>query len=307
LFAPLWQNQTSSMGLAMLLMSGDVSENGSAILAHLSRLMTSGDGFGYLAAALTITTYSMRNMIPLRAVGIVANCIFIAYGVLTSSYPQLLLHSVLLPLNSFRLLQMMRLVTKVKVASEGDLSMEWIRWFTTSRCYTSGATIFAKGDVADAMFVPVSGSYRLVEMGIDIRSGDIVGEIGLVSPGNTRTQTFKCMQAGEMLVVSYTQIEQLYFQNPKFGFFLLRLITKRLLENQGKLEKQLKHLTARQPDLEARGSASNTPAAVAREAIWNAARAALFLFQQSSPRDRHPNRISSYLQTRSQLRVVRWM
>lgn len=237
----------------MLLISGDVSESGSTILTHLSRLMTHGDGFGYLAAALTITTYSMRNMIPLRAVGIVANCIFIAYGVVTSSYPQLLLHSVLLPLNSFRLFQMLRLVTKVKAASEGDLSMEWIKSFTRSRCYASGATIFAKGDVADAMFFAVSGNYRLMEMGIDIRPGDIVGEIGLVSPENARTQTFKCTQAGEMLVVSYTQIEQLYFQNPKFGFFFLRLITKRLLENQGKLEKQLKHVTDSQPDLKASG------------------------------------------------------
>lgn len=233
-----------------------LSVNGSTMVDRLYGLMTSGDGFGYLAAALTITTYSMRNMIPLRAVGIVANCIFIAYGVLTSSYPQLLLHSVLLPLNSFRLFQMMRLVTKVKVASEGDLSMEWIKSFTTSRHYAGGATIFAKGDVADAMFFAVSGNYRLVEMGLDIGAGDIVGEIGLVSPGNARSQTFKCTQAGEMLVVSYSQIEQLYFQNPKFGFFFLRLITKRLLENQGKLEKQLKHLTDSQPELKASGLAS---------------------------------------------------
>jgi len=225
--------------------------NGSTIVDRLYGLMTSGEGLGYIGAALTIATYSMRNMIPLRAVGIVANCIFIVYGVLTSSYPQLLLHSVLLPLNSFRLFQMMRLVTKVKVASEGDLSMDWVKSFTTSRHYVSGATIFAKGDVADAMFFPVSGSYRLVEMAIDIGPGDIVGEIGLVSPGNARTQTFQCMQAGEMLVVSYAQIEQLYFQNPKFGFFFLRLITKRLLENQSKLEAQLKHVTDGQPDLKA--------------------------------------------------------
>ena len=220
-----------------------LSASGSTATDHLYGFMTSGDAFGYLAAALTITTYSMRNMIPLRAVGIVANCIFIAYGILTSSYPQLLLHSVLLPLNSFRLLQMMRLITKVRVASEGDLSMEWIKSFTTSHHYTSGATIFAKGDIADAIFFVMSGNYRLVELGLNIRPGDIVGELGLVSPGNARSQTFKCTEAGEMLVVSYAQVEQLYFQNPTFGFFFLRLVTKRLLENQGTLEKQIKHLT----------------------------------------------------------------
>jgi CRP-like cAMP-binding protein len=64
--------------------------------------------------------------------------------------------------------------------------------------------------------------------------------IGLVAPGNRRTQTFKCMEDGEVLVIGYNQIEQLYFQNPSFGFFFLRLITKRLLENQGH------HLTTHQ-------------------------------------------------------------
>ncbi len=216
-----------------------LSGNAAEIRDHLIRLATSGEGLGYIGAALTIATYSMRNMIPLRAVGILANCIFITYGILTSSYPQLLLHSVLLPLNSFRLLQMMRLVAKVKEASEGDLSMDWIKSFTTSRRCRKGETIFAKGDVADSIFYVVGGRYRLVEMGIDILPGDIVGEIGLVTPGNKRTQTFTCMEEGEVLVISYAQIEQLYFQNPRFGFFFLRLITRRLLENYEKLEERL--------------------------------------------------------------------
>jgi CRP/FNR family transcriptional regulator, cyclic AMP receptor protein len=227
-------------------MSGILSENGSTIFHHLYGFITSGEGLGYVGAALTVATYSMRTMVPLRVVGIAANCLFIVYGILASSYPQLVLHAVLLPLNSLRLLQMIRLATKVKAVSEGDRSMEWLKSFTTTRQYTKGETIFVKGDVADAMFYSVSGRYRLIEMGIDVRAGEIVGEIGLVAPDNRRTQTFKCIEDGEVLVIGYNQIEQLYFQNPSFGFFLLRLITKRLLENQSQFEERIDHLTTRQ-------------------------------------------------------------
>jgi hypothetical protein len=201
--------------------------------AHKSELI------GYVAAILTVATYSMRTMIPLRVVGIGANCLFIAYGYFAAVYPQLLLHAILLPLNSVRLYQMMRLVALVKQASGSDLSMDWIKSFTATRACRAGETIFSKGDVADAMYYAVSGSYRLVEIGIDIGPGQVVGEMGLVAPHQQRTQTFQCVQEGELLVITYGQVKQLYFQNPRFGFFFLRLMTQRLFANNMSLEQKL--------------------------------------------------------------------
>lgn len=58
---------------------------------------------GYIAAFLTITTYSMRDVRYLRVTAICANTFFIFYGFYTPIYPTLFLHSVLLPLNMFRL------------------------------------------------------------------------------------------------------------------------------------------------------------------------------------------------------------
>lgn len=194
---------------------------------------------GYIAAILTVATYSMRTMIPLRVIGICANCLFIAYGYFGAVYPQLLLHAVLLPLNSVRLYQMMRLVALVKQASDSDLSMDWIKSFTATRACRAGETIFTKGDVADAMYYPVSGSYLLAEIGIEVTPGQVVGEMGLVAPGQKRTQTFRCIQDGELLVITYSQVKQLYFQNPRFGFFFLKLMTQRLFANNTSLEQRL--------------------------------------------------------------------
>ena len=68
------------------------------------------DALGYFGALLTIGTYSMKTMIPLRIVGLCANGIFIFYGYFAPAYTQLLLHAVLLPLNAVRLYQMLQLV-----------------------------------------------------------------------------------------------------------------------------------------------------------------------------------------------------
>ena len=50
------------------------------------------DVLGWLAAILTLATFSMRAMMPLRACAIGSNCAFIAYGLSASAYPVLMLH-----------------------------------------------------------------------------------------------------------------------------------------------------------------------------------------------------------------------
>ena len=73
--------------------------------------------FGYLGALLTLTTFSMKTMLHLRIVGIVSNLAFITYGVLGHVYPVLLLHLTLLPLNAWRLQQLLRLTRQIRNAT----------------------------------------------------------------------------------------------------------------------------------------------------------------------------------------------
>ena len=73
------------------------------------------------------------------------------------------------------------------------------------------------------------------EIGKEIGPGQIIGEVGLIAPDNKRTMTFEAIEDGVLLTITYSQVEQLYFQNPQFGFYLLRLIGERLLENMDKL------------------------------------------------------------------------
>jgi cyclic nucleotide-binding protein len=196
---------------------------------------------GYFGASLTITVYSMKRMIPLRIIGIGANCVFIVYGFLAAVYPQMLLHAVLLPINVFRLREMLLLIRKVKGASQGDLNMEWLKPYMKRRTAKQGEVLFRKGDVSSDMFYTLTGRYRLNEIGLDLEPGQVVGELGLISPDNKRTLTFECVEDGDLLTISYDHVKELYFQNPEFGFYFLQLVSKRLFKDIDRLQARAAH------------------------------------------------------------------
>src|SRR4030095_1980596 len=73
---------------------------------------------GYLASLLVFSTFYMKTMIPLRCVAITSNVAFLTYGYFAGLYPVFLLHTVLLPLNVFRLHQMYRFKERLRQSLE---------------------------------------------------------------------------------------------------------------------------------------------------------------------------------------------
>jgi CRP-like cAMP-binding protein len=208
-----------------------------------------GSAASLFASVFVVATLSMRTMIPLRVFGILTNVVLIASSIPTHNYPTGALQAVLLMLNSYRLHQMLQLVREVKKSVNSDLSMEWLKPFMTERKCATGEVLFYKDEKAEEMLYIVSGRFRLVESGIELPVGAIVGELGMLSPSNMRTQTLECIEAGLILSVSYTKVEELYVQNPAFGFYFLRLASARLFQNIGTLEQRLaQHAAAAAPN-----------------------------------------------------------
>ncbi len=133
--------------------------------------MNKADVIGYVAALLVFITFWMKTTVPLRALGIARNLIFIGYGYLAGAYPPLLLHILLLPLNVMRLREILQMSRQVQQDATGNLNMDWLKPFTSSRRINAGDVLFRKGDTADRMFFIVSGRCRLVESGIDVGPG----------------------------------------------------------------------------------------------------------------------------------------
>jgi CRP/FNR family transcriptional regulator, cyclic AMP receptor protein len=211
--------------------------------------MTWIEAIGWLGAALAITGSAMKTIIPLRCIGIATNVVSLAYAYAMGLYPSMTVNLILLPLNGMRLYEMLRLIQTVKQASKSDLSMDWLKPFMSRRNVRAGEILFAKGDRAECMFYTLSGRYRLRELGIELLHGQVVGEMGLMSPDNRRTQTLECLESGEVLSISYDEVRQLYFQNPEFGFYFLRLASERLFNNMERMEAEIARLRAASPDL----------------------------------------------------------
>jgi CRP-like cAMP-binding protein len=187
-------------------------------------------------AIFFVATLMVRTIVPLRVIGIISNVFFIAYGALAGSASTFFLYLLSLPINAIRLRQMLSLVRKARVSAQGDLSMDWLRPFMSPRKYRNGDVLFQKGDAAKEMFLTVTGKFLVTEINVELPPGRMMGELGFVDPKNRRTQTVECIEDGDVLTITYEKLLELYFQNPEFGYYLLRLTTERLMQNISRLE-----------------------------------------------------------------------
>jgi hypothetical protein len=202
-------------------------------MMHWSDLFNSG------ASLFIVATASTKTMVPLRILAIATNCILIAYFTVTHAWLPLLLQVFALPLNGWRLYQMIVLIRNVRQAIRGKLSLDWLKPFMAERHFRKGDLLFAKGEAASEMFYTMTGRYVLVELGIEIETGHVVGELAMLAPDNRRTATLECIEEGNVLSITYEQVEELYYQNPTFGFYFLRLATARLFDNVSRMENEL--------------------------------------------------------------------
>ena len=75
---------------------------------------------------------------------IASNVVFMAYGLTGRIYPVFVLHAVLLPLNLLRLRQVRTLIRRVREASRGDLSMEWLLPLMTRQRLEAGQVLLPR-------------------------------------------------------------------------------------------------------------------------------------------------------------------
>lgn len=192
---------------------------------------------GFLAACLMFSTFYMKNMIPLRIIGMASNVTFIIYASHAHVLPVFVLHTVLLPMNCLRLIQMLRLIRQVRSASEGDMSFEFMIPHMNKETFKEGDIVFHKGDRADKIYLLKSGSLSVDELDVAIKPGELFGEMGVFASEQLRRATLRCKTDVELLSMTDTQIRQLYYQNPNFGFYLIQLLLKRFSQNEVNLLK----------------------------------------------------------------------
>ena len=193
-----------------------------------------------IAAIFVIASVTMKGMVRLRVSSMVSNVFDLLAAAMSFSIVGVVKYGIVLPVNAIRLREMMRLIKRSELAASGGApTMEWLKPFMHRRPAKAGEMIFKKDDPADRMFLVATGKFELVESGIEFANGGMVGELGLLSPDNHRTQSLRCVHSGDLYEISYDHVRELYFQNPEFGFYFLKLTSKRLFENIAHLESEL--------------------------------------------------------------------
>jgi CRP/FNR family transcriptional regulator, cyclic AMP receptor protein len=75
------------------------------------------------------------------------------------------------------------------------------------------------------------GTVHFPEIGKRVRAGPVFGEVGLFAAEGKRALTAVCEDDCRISTITTDKTLELYYQNPKFGLFLIRLVSDYAREN----------------------------------------------------------------------------
>jgi hypothetical protein len=227
-----------NLRIAKILVQMGLDPNNITYDALLNRLLeivlaniTLANMFAVIGATFLVATLLMHTMVPLRVANMIGCMFFAAFGALSGNVGTFILYLLLLPINAIRLRQMLNLIKRARIATEGDTSLEWLNPYMTERKYRRGDKLCKKDDVATEMFLTVTGKFLVKEINVEIPPGRLVGELGFLTPNQRRTATVECIEDGQVMTITYEKLLEIYFQNPQFGYYFVVLTSQRLLEN----------------------------------------------------------------------------
>jgi hypothetical protein len=190
----------------------------------------------WLASGLVFCAFFMKTMVPLRVVAIASNFAFIGYsllgihyGIFEKVFPILVLHAALLPLNIIRLRQMQHLLGRIR-EGPGD-AVEVLLPYMKKETHAKGETLFQRGDAAEKIYLIDKGVVAIPEVAKRLAAGTVFGEVGIFSADAKRSASAVCAEACDIYSIHRDKVLELFYQNPKFGLFIIRLVSRYATES----------------------------------------------------------------------------
>ena len=194
--------------------------------------MTFAEILGYAAALLLVASYAMTTLPWIRYLAIAAAIVLAVYALVSGHTITLVLAVLLAGVNAWRLWEAEKVVGAARAAAAGagaPVTVDWLLPHMEAVALPEGHVLFKKGDPADAMYFISHGRIELKEFGVELGKDSLFGEIGVFAVENVRTATAVCLEDCSLLKVSAERMRELFYQNPDFGFFLVGIITRRLV------------------------------------------------------------------------------
>src|SRR6516165_2002154 len=138
--------------------------------------------------------FVQKTMLPLRSIALGSNLAFISYGALLHLYPVLMLHVVLLPLNTWRLAEILLLSKRTQKMVGSEAIFSALSPFATRTFARQSEVIIRKGDPSDCLYLVYEGLLWVAEAGAELGPGSVIGEMGVLSRSHARTATVRATQ-----------------------------------------------------------------------------------------------------------------
>src|SRR6201990_2949868 len=214
---------TDNLRIAKILVQMGLDPNNVTWDAIFNRLLeivlhniTLANMFALVGAIFFVATLLTHTMVPLRVANMIGCAFFAIFGALTGAVTTFFMYLLMIPINAYRLRQMLALIKKARSATQGDTSMEWLKPFMTERKYRKGDVLFKKDDAANEMLLTVTGKFLVKEINVELPPGRLMGELGFLTPDNRRTATIECIEDGLGLTISYEKLLEVCFAHPRF-------------------------------------------------------------------------------------------
>jgi CRP-like cAMP-binding protein len=95
--------------------------------------------------------------------------------------------------------------------------------------HRKGRVLFRKGEPGQAMYYVQKGRVHLPELDVNMTEGETFGELGVFAPAHIRTSSARCESDTHLFKLTAEQTQRLCFENPRFAYYMIRLIAERLV------------------------------------------------------------------------------
>jgi len=176
---------------------------------------------GWFAAGLVLLTFYLQTIPSLRLVAIFSNLAFIGYAILIGATPILVLHSLLLPLNFFRLFQLLRQkrISQQTALNPTILGSLLLHMQTTWKC--NGEYLFHQDEQANEIFLILNGEVKLVGANALLGPNQFLGVISHFKQKATREDSAVCTSDVQVATITREKLRQAIRQNPAISEMLL--------------------------------------------------------------------------------------
>jgi len=117
------------------------------------------------------------------------------------------------------------------VALSSGAAAQWPLFSMHKEHFRKGDYLFRVGDKADRLFYINKGFIRLPEINKVVNAGQVIGEMGVFSPGRERTASAVCEEDLEAYTMDRDEVMEFFRRDPSLAIELLQLSNKRFIEN----------------------------------------------------------------------------